>query len=630
MKHIVIEKLRLHEFKGGTIVIDFSPTTNIFGANKTGKTRLFDAFSWLLFGKNSQGESQFEIKTLDANNNAIPKLSHEVEAHLLINDTTLVLKRVYQEKWTKPRGQAEEVFSGHETTLFVDDVPVSSKEYSAKVDDICPEAQFKLLTNPLAFPTLNWAEQRKILFSMAGELSPSVVCSGNPAFLALLARMSDKKVKEYQDMLRIKKSKVNEQLEQIAPKIEENTRMMPEQRNWVELVKQITEKKDAIFSLEQQRESKIKAQEALSKKALDLTKEIEELKAQASRIELEQRQTSMQKYFQDKEDWNKLKLEHSQLEYQYKTAQQSEQNALATIDRLTKERELLLQEYTAIKAEAIEIDEDSFICPTCEQQLPFDKRAEMRATMVDNFNTTKATKLQRNIEKGKGIAEQITQAKASVLSGCDPGAFTIPQPVEPEFKFNPTPEYNTILSRITELEAQRSTEAPASDNLLESINSLKSELSVLEEQARDKDRIEVYRKRIKELQDQQAALSQEKADYEKEEDTLSEYNKFMIEYVEKKVSSLFESVKFKLYNKQVNGGEDPTCEAMVNGVPFGSLNNAGKIQAGLDIIKALQKSSGIYAPVWLDNRESVTEIPAMSCQVINLIVSPQDKSLRIN
>jgi hypothetical protein len=35
------------------------------------------------------------------------------------------------------------------------------------------------------------------------------------------------------------------------------------------------------------------------------------------------------------------------------------------------------------------------------------------------------------------------------------------------------------------------------------------------------------------------------------------------------------------------------------------------------------------APVFVDNREAVTELPSMSCQLISLVVSPEDKVLRV-
>ena len=72
-----------------------------------------------------------------------------------------------------------------------------------------------------------------------------------------------------------------------------------------------------------------------------------------------------------------------------------------------------------------------------------------------------------------------------------------------------------------------------------------------------------------------------------------------------------------------------TCEMMVDGVPYSSLNSASKMQAGLDVIAALSKLYDVSVPVWLDNRESVTSIPEINSQVINLFVSADDKELRV-
>jgi exonuclease SbcC len=64
-------------------------------------------------------------------------------------------------------------------------------------------------------------------------------------------------------------------------------------------------------------------------------------------------------------------------------------------------------------------------------------------------------------------------------------------------------------------------------------------------------------------------------------------------------------------------------------VPFSELNTAGKIWAGIDIINAMSSHYNVSAPIFLDNRESVTAIPDTDAQIINLIVSPADKKLRV-
>ena len=69
---------------------------------------------------------------------------------------------------------------------------------------------------------------------------------------------------------------------------------------------------------------------------------------------------------------------------------------------------------------------------------------------------------------------------------------------------------------------------------------------------------------------------------------------------------------------------------MVNGVPFSDLNDAMKINAGLDIINAISNANGISAPIFIDNRESVTEIVSVMSQVINLVVDRNCKTLKID
>ena len=621
MKRIVLNKLRLQEFKGGTMEIDFLPITDIRGANKAGKTRLFDAFTWLLFGKNSQGESVFDIKTLDKNNEPIHKLSHEVEAWLTINEKPLTLKRVYKEKWTTPRNSANEVFSGHETTLFVNDVPVSSSEFQQTINELCPEKQFKLLTNPLAFPALHWEEQRKMLFAMAGEIIPTQICAENPVFLALLTRLDNTDGKKYADMLRIKKSKITEQLDLIDPKIEENKRMMPPAQDWLKLVQQIAEKTDDIAKLEKQRENALKAQESAMLEALEKGRRIQQLRLRLQQIRNEQESESMNDYQKNLQEYNKAYNEYLNLSASARTQisnYESAQNEIPTLnEKLTKLRE----EWRTINAETF--DPEATICPTCKQSLPTEEVESLR----ESFNLKKAERLSENQKKGLETKSKIEELQKTTKPEAPTFALTPPQ--KPEFVFVPNEEYLSIEKEISETKIEEP--AQQEDNgLLQQINTLRDQLKALESQSKDKERIEEHEKRIKELEAEKKKLSQEKADLEKEEDILADYNKFMIGYVENKVSSLFRTVKFKLFNKQINGGEDPTCEAMIDGVTFSGLNNAGQVQAGLDIIYALQNASQIYAPIWIDNRESTTDIPDMDCQIINLYVSPEHKTLKVN
>ena len=99
--------------------------------------------------------------------------------------------------------------------------------------------------------------------------------------------------------------------------------------------------------------------------------------------------------------------------------------------------------------------------------------------------------------------------------------------------------------------------------------------------------------------------------------------------MEGKINSKFELAKFRLFNDQINGGVQECCEVALNGIPYHSINNAGRIQVGLDIIRTMQAYYDKICPVWIDNRESIIDLPEMPGQIISMIVSAQDKELRI-
>jgi DNA repair exonuclease SbcCD ATPase subunit len=95
MKNIQLKELNLINFKGILRQkIKFDKNTNIFGDNGTGKTTIFDAFTWLLFGKDSTDRKDFEIKTLDTNNTVIPKIEHEVSAIIYVEEEEIIIKKI--------------------------------------------------------------------------------------------------------------------------------------------------------------------------------------------------------------------------------------------------------------------------------------------------------------------------------------------------------------------------------------------------------------------------------------------------------------------------------------------------------------------------------------------------------
>jgi hypothetical protein len=137
-------------------------------------------------------------------------------------------------------------------------------------------------------------------------------------------------------------------------------------------------------------------------------------------------------------------------------------------------------------------------------------------------------------------------------------------------------------------------------------------------------------KRIEELKKEEKKLAVEFEKLESELYLMDQFIKTKVSMLTDRINSKFEMVRFKLFNQLINGGIEELCEITVNGVGYNSgLNSSARIQAGCDIIRTLQQHFGMKAPVFCDNRESVTDLPKMDCQLISLVVSPEDKTLRI-
>ena len=71
------------------------------------------------------------------------------------------------------------------------------------------------------------------------------------------------------------------------------------------------------------------------------------------------------------------------------------------------------------------------------------------------------------------------------------------------------------------------------------------------------------------------------------------------------------------------------CNVVYGGVPYIGLNNGMKINVGIDIINTLSRAYGVTVPLFVDNAESVTNLEKCDCQVVRLVVSENDKELRV-
>ncbi len=238
MKQVKLKNLEVVNFRGvRNLSIDFSEKeTYIEGGNGTGKSTVYDACLWLLFGKDAQDRKDYNIKRIE-NGEEVAKTDVVVSGILDIDGETVLLKRVFKENWVKPRGTTEQVLKGNETETYWNDVPVKVSEYQSRIDGIIDDTVFKMVTNPYFFVNMKWQEQREQLIRIAGSVSDAEIASRNPEYATLLDRISGKSLTDFKREVSARKKRLKADLEEIQPRIDQTRSLMPENVNFSEYEK---------------------------------------------------------------------------------------------------------------------------------------------------------------------------------------------------------------------------------------------------------------------------------------------------------------------------------------------------------------------------------------------------------
>ena len=207
MKHIRIKRLTLENFKcHKSLTLDFNGgNASIYGDNATGKTSVYDALTWLLFGKDSKGngEKNIEIKPLGVDGEVSDHLAETVvEVVLLVDGEETTLRRTYKEVWTTKRGSGEPTYDGNTSEYYIDGVPVKKYAFSEKVDELVSEDTFRMLTSVSHFADgISWQDRREVLFRVAGVMSDEQILATDERFAALAEGMGKLSIEDYKKKL---------------------------------------------------------------------------------------------------------------------------------------------------------------------------------------------------------------------------------------------------------------------------------------------------------------------------------------------------------------------------------------------------------------------------------------------
>lgn len=656
MKKVFIKEMTLTNFRGHqNLTVQFSNETTISGDNRLGKSTVFDAFVWLLFGKDQFDRKDHEIIPI-VSGKRIERVDSEVSATINVDGREISLKRVLHQKWVRRRGTAEEVFDGTETQFFWDEVPLKAGEYKSRVDLLIEESIFKYITNPASFLALHWTAQREILFNIAGTISDVQIAASKAEFRQLLDAINGKSFAEYKKEISARKRKLNEALETIGPRIDQTAKLMPETKDWDSTEKVLGGVESSILAVDEQLSDRSKAirgqyEEIQSKQAA-----INDLKTKQRDLINKLNQSEQQKAFEQNQNRIKLQNSLSSVKRNLANAESEREEAKRSLDNLKQKADALNREIEQLRAKWMSENEkeykgqsDCLVCPifgtSCGDPVAQSKHVEAAEKAALSFLQEKARKLDEINAEGKKKTEELQFINTRVQDAEKYLAEAIEKAVNASVESERiskqlanTPEFvaGTVIPESVEdwKELQDGisvlTESIAEFKPVDNtdLNTRKAELVAKHDQLKkelaDRDLIARYNKEINNLKAEASALSQQIADIEKTEFAMAEFTKVKIDESERRINGLFHIVKFQLYDKTIDGNEFECCIALNKaGVPISATNTAEKINAGLDIIKTLSGFYNVSAPIFCDQAESNNNYLKTGSQMVFLRVTKE-------
>ena len=617
----------------------------IYGENGTGKTTLADAWCWLLFGVDSKGQSDSKNGGFQVTTKGTSGLDYSVSAAIEADGRVHTLRRVYREEFSRKNGESEKGQSKNHTDYYLDDTPLKTKkQYDAFIDALFPSREIgRALTIPSYFPgELDPNTRRELLLKLfSPEITEDSVMERHPELSRLRTYKGYKTVEQYRDWAKAQRTAVNKELGSIPGRIDE--------ANLAKREELPTPEDKAVFQRLQAEKAKLamKISAVRSGSAqMDAIRRRNETEALLS----ERRATYMGKFLHANDalnaDAHALRKEISDKERNLFALKRNHENRVLFMENIRKEIGRLNEEWQEWQGKRF--DESSTICPTCGQPLPPEQMQEAR----EKFNLTRSETIRQIEEKGAELGEHrkqdsiivkeerqaivaVEQELAELQEKLEKLAAAIVTPPP----FEETEDFRKLTKEIEDLRQEEAVLKVSAEKqlapLLEKEERVQQQLDELSRKRLNAEMNRQQEQRIQELLAKQKELNLQLTNLDDGLTLADQFIRLRAMDLEEDINSHFEVVRWKLFDIQVNGGVKTCCEAMAdndNGifVEYGSnLNDGRRIQAGVDIINAITKVTGVTAPIWIDGAGELTKKLHTGSQCIRLYASGADKTLRV-
>lgn len=650
MKNLTLLGLTLKNFKGvkDLAITPEGKNISICGDNELGKTTIGDSITWLLFDKDMQGrgEKKFSLKTLKADGSEIEKIDHSVEGVFLLDGKKITLKKILKENWPKKRGSAKKVFTGHTTEHRIDGLKVSARKYKSTVEGICAEKTFQMLMVPHYFASsMKWQDRRMLLFDVCGgDVSDSDVITGSKELTDLSEILGDKTAEEMLPHLKEQRTNIDEQIESIPIRIDENSRKLPD----ISEIDQKAESK-AVVSLGETIAEKEKALDGLDSGGAgpELTQNLADAKAKITGLVSDANSARTEKITEKRDELSNLKHACTTADLELKTAQTTCSGFQSDIDSFEAKLVPLREIFTETESSVLD-SEEGFCCSECTQVVPVElqksiflqvKNANLGELNAEGTTLTDGkTKAEESLaaaiieaEKAEHVAEEAAKKVTVCTTELDDmeRAQTVTDSI-PGYK-EAAAEKEKIEGLIEKAETGNTTEL--SEKLKGEIDGLKADKAAATAKLNLVDDHVKIEKRNDELKGEESGLAEKYEEIESHIFLIEKFFKVKAEMLAFKIAPVFGDIKFKLFKEAINGGVEQCCEVLVKNkkgvlVPYHSANKAGQMNSGLAIINVLSNHYDVQLPIVVDNAEAVNVLGSAGSQIIRLVVT-KDESLTV-
>lgn len=641
MKVLLLMNLSLRNFRG-VKKEDISlggKDLSICAANKLGKTTCGDAITWLLFGKDMMGRSEkiFKIKTINEDGSEVHKLNHSVKADFTYDGVAITLEKILKEEYVKKRGEAKKTFTGHVTEYRIDGLKTTAGKYKDAVANIAEEKTFRLLTVPLHFSEgMKWEDRRDIIIDVCGDVSDEDIILGNKKLAGLPEILNGKKAEAYLPELKEKRRNLNSQIDEIPTRVDENNRKAPD-------ISGIAQKEQSAALVRYNQELGTKGQTLLGLDSggvsPELTQSLLDIKGKINDHEIDAKNLAADALRKKREELSELQQTHNTAVLEVETSKTS----LVTLEKSFTETEnkidVLRKDFKEIAGEVC-TPVEGLCCDSsaCMQVIPTEIQTEtferVKKERTDKINVD-GSALKDELA---GIGDKVSSLKADIIGqskvveNTATAVNTCTEAIKPMETAEPvvTGAHASDISEKERIEA--SIESSKSGDVSGIKTKLDEEIEAItikrDAAVADLNLVTEFNKveeRRKELAAEEDTIT---AKFEKNEEELfliEEFIKAKVYSLGVKVAEKFGDIKFKLFKTAINGGVEPCCEVLVNGVPFAAANNAARINTGLEVINVLSEFYDNSLPVVVDNSEAVNKLEKSGSQMIKLVVTTDKK-----